>query len=279
MRLGDRLDGHLVQGHVDGVGTVRGRAAEGESTMLEIAPPPDLLRYVVEKGSIAVDGVSLTVAERLPDALHGRPDPPHHGRHDPRPAGRRARRSISRWTWWQNTWSRWRRPTPVAGRTPHDEQDRPVRHRRRRDRGDPRRPHGRHPRLRGPRERGRPRHGGPVRHARGHQLHGHPRPRADLPRAHRGALRPARPEADGAAQRGPQRDRLHRGRSRRATASPPASRRPTARARSWSRSTPTPGPRTSSSPGTCSRCGPSPAACSSAPATPRRRSTWRAWRA
>ena len=101
-----------------------------------------------------------------------------------------------------------------------------VRHRRRGDRGDPRRPHGRDPRLRGPRERGRPGDGGPVRHARGHQLHGHPRPRADLPRAHRGPLRPARPEAHGAAQRGAPRHRLHRGRSRPGTASPPASRRP-----------------------------------------------------
>jgi riboflavin synthase len=69
MRLGDRLDGHLVQGHVDGVGTVRAARAEGDSTLLEVAPPPDLLRYVVEKGSIAVDGVSLTVAARLPDAF------------------------------------------------------------------------------------------------------------------------------------------------------------------------------------------------------------------
>jgi riboflavin synthase len=69
MRLGDRLDGHLVQGHVDGVGTVRAVRVEGESAVLEIAPPAPLLRYVVEKGSVAVDGVSLTVAERLPDAF------------------------------------------------------------------------------------------------------------------------------------------------------------------------------------------------------------------
>jgi riboflavin synthase len=69
MRLGDRLDGHLVQGHVDGVGTVRAARSEGESTVLEIAPPAGLMRYVVEKGSIAVDGVSLTVAERLADAF------------------------------------------------------------------------------------------------------------------------------------------------------------------------------------------------------------------
>jgi riboflavin synthase len=69
MRLGDRLDGHLVQGHVDGVGTVRGARDEGESTLLEVAPPAGLTRYIVEKGSIAVDGVSLTVAARLADAF------------------------------------------------------------------------------------------------------------------------------------------------------------------------------------------------------------------
>ena len=69
MRLGDRLDGHLVQGHVDGVGRVRDARAEGESTILEIEAPADLLRYVVEKGSITVDGVSLTVAARLPGAF------------------------------------------------------------------------------------------------------------------------------------------------------------------------------------------------------------------
>lgn len=69
MRMGDRLDGHLVQGHVDGVGTVRSATPEGDSTVLEIAAPPKLLRYVVEKGSITVDGVSLTVAGRLADAF------------------------------------------------------------------------------------------------------------------------------------------------------------------------------------------------------------------
>jgi riboflavin synthase len=69
MRLGDRLDGHLVQGHVDGVGTVRAARPEGESAVLEIAAPAALLRYVVEKGSVAVDGVSLTVAARLDDAF------------------------------------------------------------------------------------------------------------------------------------------------------------------------------------------------------------------
>ena len=65
MRLGDRLDGHLVQGHVDGVGTVRAVRPEGESAIMEVEAPAQLLRYVVEKGSITVDGVSLTVAQRL----------------------------------------------------------------------------------------------------------------------------------------------------------------------------------------------------------------------
>lgn len=69
MRLGDRLDGHLVQGHIDGVGTVRSATPEGGSTVLEVAPPGALLRYVVEKGSIAIDGVSLTVAGRSEDAF------------------------------------------------------------------------------------------------------------------------------------------------------------------------------------------------------------------
>jgi riboflavin synthase len=61
LRLGDRLGGHLVQGHVDGVGTIAGRRAAGDNLEVTVAAPPPLLRYVVEKGSIAVDGVSLTV--------------------------------------------------------------------------------------------------------------------------------------------------------------------------------------------------------------------------
>jgi riboflavin synthase len=62
LRLGDRLGGHLVQGHVDGVGTIAGRRASGDNLEVTVGAPAPLLRYVVEKGSIAVDGVSLTVA-------------------------------------------------------------------------------------------------------------------------------------------------------------------------------------------------------------------------
>jgi riboflavin synthase len=62
LRAGDRLGGHMVQGHVDGVGTVEDVREEGFARLVRIGAAADLLRYVVEKGSIAVDGVSLTVA-------------------------------------------------------------------------------------------------------------------------------------------------------------------------------------------------------------------------
>jgi riboflavin synthase len=62
LRASDRLGGHIVQGHVDGLGAVRDVREDGFSRVVTISAPPELLRYVVEKGSIAVNGVSLTVA-------------------------------------------------------------------------------------------------------------------------------------------------------------------------------------------------------------------------
>ena len=62
LRAADRMGGHVVQGHVDGVGKVAAVAADGFARIVTVAAEPALLRYVVEKGSIAVDGVSLTVA-------------------------------------------------------------------------------------------------------------------------------------------------------------------------------------------------------------------------
>ncbi len=62
VRAGAPLGGHVVQGHVDGTGTVESVRDEGIARLVRIACDPPLLRYVVEKGSIAVDGVSLTVA-------------------------------------------------------------------------------------------------------------------------------------------------------------------------------------------------------------------------
>jgi riboflavin synthase len=63
LRATDRLGGHIVQGHVDGTGTLESVADDGFARLVRISAPLELLRYVVEKGSIAVDGVSLTVAE------------------------------------------------------------------------------------------------------------------------------------------------------------------------------------------------------------------------
>jgi riboflavin synthase len=62
LRPSDRLGGHIVQGHVDGVGRVTSVTEAAAGSEVRVGAPPDLLRYVVEKGSIAVDGVSLTVA-------------------------------------------------------------------------------------------------------------------------------------------------------------------------------------------------------------------------
>jgi riboflavin synthase len=62
LRASDRLGGHVVQGHVDGTATIEDVREEGISRVVRIAASPELLRYVVEKGSIAVDGVSLTVS-------------------------------------------------------------------------------------------------------------------------------------------------------------------------------------------------------------------------
>jgi riboflavin synthase len=67
LRASDRLGGHVVQGHVDAIGEVVELVDEGFARRIWIEPPPALLRYVVEKGSIAVAGVSLTVAEIADD--------------------------------------------------------------------------------------------------------------------------------------------------------------------------------------------------------------------
>jgi riboflavin synthase len=69
LRLGDDLGGHMVQGHVDGVGHVRSSEPEGDGRRLWIEAPPAVLRTTVEKGSITVAGVSLTIAELSDDAF------------------------------------------------------------------------------------------------------------------------------------------------------------------------------------------------------------------
>ena len=63
LRVGDELGGHIVSGHVDGVGTVLSIAPEGQSWRFKFQAPGELMRYIAHKGSIAIDGVSLTVNE------------------------------------------------------------------------------------------------------------------------------------------------------------------------------------------------------------------------
>ena len=63
LRIGDPLGGHLVSGHVDGVGALRGRVARGDAVLMRFDAPADLRRFIAVKGSICVDGVSLTVNE------------------------------------------------------------------------------------------------------------------------------------------------------------------------------------------------------------------------
>jgi riboflavin synthase len=69
LRLCDRLGGHLVSGHVDAVGSLRARRNEGEAQLLEFSLPPEIRRYVAAKGSIAIDGISLTVNQVLAESF------------------------------------------------------------------------------------------------------------------------------------------------------------------------------------------------------------------
>lgn len=67
MAVGDRLGGHIVQGHVDGTGAILDRTPSEHWELVKVGLPAHLSRYVVEKGSITVDGVSLTVVEVADD--------------------------------------------------------------------------------------------------------------------------------------------------------------------------------------------------------------------
>lgn len=66
LRLGDRLGGHLVSGHIDGVGVISAKKQHDNAMLFSIETEPDLMRYIVKKGSIAIDGVSLTVVDCWP---------------------------------------------------------------------------------------------------------------------------------------------------------------------------------------------------------------------
>jgi len=69
LRVGDRLGGHFVAGHVDAVGTIRAKDKSPAQTLLRVAAPPELTRLMATKGSVAVDGVSLTLVDVARDAF------------------------------------------------------------------------------------------------------------------------------------------------------------------------------------------------------------------
>lgn len=61
LRLSDRIDGHLVSGHVDGIGIIKGKKIAGNAIVIDIGIPASFSRYMIQKGSVAVDGISLTI--------------------------------------------------------------------------------------------------------------------------------------------------------------------------------------------------------------------------
>lgn len=69
LKIGDELGGHLVTGHVDGVGEIQARREEGAWTAFTVVPPPGLNRFIAHKGSITIDGVSLTVNAVTPNSF------------------------------------------------------------------------------------------------------------------------------------------------------------------------------------------------------------------
>ena len=69
LAVSDRLGGHIVQGHVDATGRITSRRLEGDSVIVRVRVPKRLMPYIVEKGFIAVDGISLTVVKRYPSSF------------------------------------------------------------------------------------------------------------------------------------------------------------------------------------------------------------------
>ena len=104
LRMGDELGGHLVSGHVDGVGEVLARTPENGSTRFRIRVPAALARFIAPKGSVALNGISLTVNEVDRDDVRREHHPAHARPYRPGGAGRPAPASTSRSTRWPATW-------------------------------------------------------------------------------------------------------------------------------------------------------------------------------
>ncbi len=67
LRMGDRFGGHIVSGHIDGIGTIMAKEANDIAVIVKIATDPQVMRYIIKKGSIAIDGISLTVVDYAQD--------------------------------------------------------------------------------------------------------------------------------------------------------------------------------------------------------------------
>jgi len=95
MKLNERIGGHMVAGHVDGVGWIREKRQDGNALVVTIEAPPDILRYCVPKGSVTIDGVSMTLNSVSVHTFSVAVDPPHS----------QVRRWASRMWEIQSTWN------------------------------------------------------------------------------------------------------------------------------------------------------------------------------
>ena len=228
-----------MQGHVDGTGAVAAVTDDGFARVVTVAAAPELLRYVVEKGSIAVDGVIADRLARRRRRLRRLAHPRDARAHDARRGGARTHRQPG---------GRHRGQVRREARRAHRNgavMTVPAREEIRFATVEEALEDIAAGRMivvcrrRGPRERGRPRDGGRVRHARRHQLHGHARARAgSASRSRRSAATSSTSSSMAAKNEHAVRDARSPSRSRPARASPPASAPPTAPTRSRSRSTP-----------------------------------------
>ncbi len=98
LKIGDELGGHIVSGHVDGMAKIVAREDEGDAVRFTLEAPRELAKFIAPKGSVALDGTSLTVNKVDGDAFRRAADPPFAAGHDMgRAAGRRQRQSRNRY--------------------------------------------------------------------------------------------------------------------------------------------------------------------------------------
>ena len=91
LRFSDRLDGHLVSGHIDGIGIIKAIGTKANATILTIGVDASLSRYMIEKGSVAVDGISLTINRCTTDLVRGQHHSAHMAGNDPAAQKNRCR--------------------------------------------------------------------------------------------------------------------------------------------------------------------------------------------